>query len=84
MSCTMALGMGQNWDCCRYVVVMGDGDPSNTLQMLGRAGRDRRPGLGLMFLEEKRAGGRNSVRAFDGLTEQTDDDWLDALRITPV
>lgn len=84
MSCTMALGMGQNWDCCRYVVVMGDGDPSNTLQMLGRAGRDRRPGLGLMFLEEKRAGGRNSVRAFDGLTEQTDDDRLDALRITPV
>lgn len=52
--------------------------------MLGRAGRDRRPGLGLMFLEEKRAGGKNSVRAFDGLTEQTDDDWLDALRITPV
>lgn len=85
MSCTMALGMGQNWDCCWYVVVMGDGDPSSTLQMLGRAGRDRRPGLGLMFWEEKRAGGRNSVKEFDGLTLQTDNDRLDAdLRITPV
>lgn len=84
MSCTMALGMGQNWDCCRYVVVLGDGDPSNTLQMLGRAGRDRRPGLGIIFVQKYRAGGKNNIEEYDGLANQTDDDRLDALRITPV
>lgn len=84
MSCTMALGMGQNWNCCRQVIVMGDGDPSNTLQMLGRCGRDGRPGLGIMFVEEKRTAGRNSVADFGGLKVWSDDDRMDALRITPV
>lgn len=84
MSCTMALGMGQNWNCCRQVIVMGDGDPSNTLQMLGQCGRDGRPGLGIMFVEQNRKGGRNSVQDFDHLLTWTDNDRMDALRITPV
>lgn len=82
MACTMALGMGQNWSCCRWVIVLGDGDPADTLQMLGRCGRDQRPGLGIIFLPEDRKGGRNTIEAFDGLEVQSDDDRMDALRKT--
>lgn len=82
MACTMALGMGQNWSCCRWVIVMGDGDPADTLQMLGRCGRDRRPGLGIIFVPESRMGGRNTLEDFDGLTVHSDDDRMDGLRRT--
>ncbi|KNE86899.1 hypothetical protein PSTG_19732, partial [Puccinia striiformis f. sp. tritici PST-78] len=42
-SCTMALGLGQNWTRVRSVIHMGRGDPSAVGQMIGRCGRDGRP-----------------------------------------
>lgn len=82
IACTMALGMGQNWSCCRWVIVMGDGDPSDTFQMLGRCGRDGRPGLGIVFVPENRQGGNNTVESINRLAIQNDDERMDAFRKT--
>jgi superfamily II DNA helicase RecQ len=39
ISCTMALGLGQNWKRVRSVIHFGWGDPVLILQMIGRCGR---------------------------------------------
>ncbi|EGG05678.1 uncharacterized protein MELLADRAFT_87874 [Melampsora larici-populina 98AG31] len=80
----MALGLGQNWTRVRRVIHMGRGDPSCIEQMLGRCGRDGRPGLGVLLVEEKRRGGKNEIKDFDLSKPQSDDDRMDALAITPV
>ncbi|KAI7949093.1 hypothetical protein MJO28_007914, partial [Puccinia striiformis f. sp. tritici] len=54
ISCTMALGLAQNWKRVRRVITMGQGDPSCIGQMMGRCGRDGRPGLAILFKEKKR------------------------------
>ncbi|EFP74574.2 uncharacterized protein PGTG_00530 [Puccinia graminis f. sp. tritici CRL 75-36-700-3] len=84
ISCTMALGMGQNWSRVRCVIQMGRSDPSAICQMIGRAGRDGRPGLAIVYVEPKRTGGKNSVDDFAGCDRQNDEDRMDALAITPV
>lgn len=84
MACTLALGMGQNWSCCREVLIMGRADPSNLNQMGGRCGRDGRPGLVFLFMEETRPKGRNKLEDFVLGAVQTDDDRMDAFAITPV
>ncbi|KNE88330.1 hypothetical protein PSTG_18270, partial [Puccinia striiformis f. sp. tritici PST-78] len=63
-SCTMALGLGQNWTRVRSVIHMGRGDPSAVGQMIGRCGRDGRPGLAIIFVEKTRTGGKNKVSQF--------------------
>ncbi|PLW58321.1 hypothetical protein PCANC_00513 [Puccinia coronata f. sp. avenae] len=85
-SCTMALGMGQNWSRVRSVVHMGRGEPSAVYQMIGRCGRDGRPGLAVLFVEKTRKNGKNKLAYFDAsaLDEQNEDDCMDALAITPV
>ncbi|KAA1115002.1 ATP-dependent DNA helicase sgs1 [Puccinia graminis f. sp. tritici] len=83
ISCTMALGMGQNWSRVRCVIQMGRSDPSAICQMIGRAGRDGRPGLAIVYVEPKRTGGKNSVDDFAGCDRQNDEDRMDALAITP-
>ncbi|KNE90859.1 hypothetical protein PSTG_15725, partial [Puccinia striiformis f. sp. tritici PST-78] len=55
----MALGLGQNWKRVRKVVHMGKGDPASTSQMIGRCGRDGRPGLAVLFVEKTRRKGKN-------------------------
>ncbi|POV94206.1 hypothetical protein PSTT_16976 [Puccinia striiformis] len=60
ISCTMALGLGQNWKKVRRVIQIGRGDPSCIAQMIGRCGRDGRPGLAIMFVEPKRRFGLNT------------------------
>ncbi|EHS63518.1 uncharacterized protein PGTG_21694 [Puccinia graminis f. sp. tritici CRL 75-36-700-3] len=60
----MALGMGQNWSRVRRVIQMGRGDPSAICQMIGRAGRDGRPGLAIMFVEKTRKGGEEQSGGF--------------------
>lgn len=60
MCCTTALGLGQNWTMTRRVIVLGRGDPAAISQMLGRCGRDRRPGLGILMVESTRALGSKS------------------------
>ncbi|OAV88204.1 hypothetical protein PTTG_29115 [Puccinia triticina 1-1 BBBD Race 1] len=84
ISCTMALGLGQNWKWVRMVVHMGRGDPASIVQMVGRAGRDGRPGLAILFVEKIRCNGKNSADDFKEGTTQSDDDRMDALAITPV
>ncbi|PLW42578.1 hypothetical protein PCASD_05306 [Puccinia coronata f. sp. avenae] len=83
-SCTMALGLGQNWKRVRMVTHLGRGDPASIIQMVGRAGRDGRPGLAVLFVEKNRRNGKNSLDAFVTGAPQIDDDQMDALAITPV
>ncbi|EFP74957.1 uncharacterized protein PGTG_01550 [Puccinia graminis f. sp. tritici CRL 75-36-700-3] len=84
ISCTMALGLGQNWKRVRMVTHLGRGDPASISQMFGRCGRDGRQGLAIMFVEKIRRNGKNSVDQFGQGTYQSDLDRLDALAITPV
>jgi superfamily II DNA helicase RecQ len=84
ISATMALGLGQNWKRVRMVAHMGRGDPAQIAQMIGRCGRDGRTGLALMFVEKTRRSGKNSVDQFTRGAEQSDEDRIDALAITPV
>ncbi|KAA1071521.1 ATP-dependent DNA helicase sgs1 [Puccinia graminis f. sp. tritici] len=84
-SSTMALGLGQNWKRVRCVIHMGRGDPSTISQMMGRCGRDGRPGLAILFMERKQKKGKNKVGDFENEKEQhTDDDRMDAYAVTPV
>ncbi|KAA1092514.1 ATP-dependent DNA helicase sgs1 [Puccinia graminis f. sp. tritici] len=84
ISCTMALGMGQNWSRVRMVIPMGRADPSAICQMIGRAGRDGCPGVGIFLVQKIRKGGKNSVEEFDPQVTQGHDDRMDALAVTPV
>ncbi|EHS64105.1 uncharacterized protein PGTG_20806 [Puccinia graminis f. sp. tritici CRL 75-36-700-3] len=84
ISATMALGLGQNWKRVRCVIHMGRGDPANICQMIGRCGRDGKGGLAILFMESNRKGGKNHPTDFTQATQQSDDDRMDALAITPV
>ncbi|KAH9465108.1 hypothetical protein MJO28_006875 [Puccinia striiformis f. sp. tritici] len=84
LSCTLALGMGQNWKLVRQVVHIGRGDPSLICQMVGQCGRDGRPGLAVLFVESNRPKGKNSVADFVPGQKQSDKDRMDALAVTPV
>ncbi|POW21733.1 hypothetical protein PSHT_02101 [Puccinia striiformis] len=84
VSATMALGLGQNWSRVRSVIHMGRGDPAAICQMLGRCGRDGRPGVAIMFVEKTRVGGKNQIHQILDGVEQSDDDRMDGLAITPV
>lgn len=83
MSCTQALGLGQNWTRVRVVFVMGRMNPSDTIQMIGRAGRNGQAGLGIILVEPKRGGtGKNSLAEFEPDKSMSDDDRMDAAAIT--
>ncbi|KNF03377.1 hypothetical protein PSTG_03318 [Puccinia striiformis f. sp. tritici PST-78] len=84
ISCTMALGLGQNWKRVRMVSHVGRGDPANICQMIGRCGRDGNNGLAVMFMEKTRRGGKNHIHQFTRGATQTDLDRMDALAITPL
>lgn len=84
MCCTMALGLGQNWTRVRIVIQMGRADPSVISQMLGRCGRDGRPGLALMLVEPTQKGGKNAMADFANTIIQSNDDRMDALANTTV
>lgn len=72
--CTLALGLGQNWQRVRRVVIVGQQDPCNFIQMSGRCGRDGRRGLGMMLVEHHRVNGKNSISDFQTPTVMSDDD----------
>ncbi|KAA1123854.1 ATP-dependent DNA helicase sgs1 [Puccinia graminis f. sp. tritici] len=84
ISCTMALGLGQNWKRVRRVIHMGRGDPSCICQMMGRCGRDGKPGLAILFMEPKRRFGLNTSEAIAKGDKQSDDVRMDSLALTPV
>ncbi|OAV99443.1 hypothetical protein PTTG_25381 [Puccinia triticina 1-1 BBBD Race 1] len=83
ISCTMALGLGQNWKRVRCVVHVGRGDPSSISQMIGRGGRgENNPGLGIMLVETNRRSGKNKISDFQTPIMQSDDNRMDALATT--
>ncbi|KAA1098752.1 ATP-dependent DNA helicase sgs1 [Puccinia graminis f. sp. tritici] len=84
ISSTMALGLGQNWKRVRRVIHMGRGDPSCINQMIGRCGRDGKPGLAILFVEPKRKFGLNTPEAISKADKQENDTRMDSLAITPV
>jgi superfamily II DNA helicase RecQ len=84
ISCTMALGLGQNWKRVRMVAHVGRGDPAVICQMIGWCGQDGKPGLVVMLVEKNRRGGKNKISQFCCGTNQTNLDQMDALAITPL
>jgi superfamily II DNA helicase RecQ len=84
ISCTMALGLGQNWKRVRAVAHMGRGDPASIGQMIGRCGRDGKPGLAVLFVEKNRPKGKNQVGHFKRDEPQSDLNRMDALAVTPL
>jgi superfamily II DNA helicase RecQ len=84
ISCTMALGLGQNWKRVRSVAHMGRGNPASIGQMIGRCGRDGRPGLAILFVEKSCPKGKNQAAHFKRDERQSDLDRIDALAVTPL
>ncbi|KAA1067813.1 ATP-dependent DNA helicase sgs1 [Puccinia graminis f. sp. tritici] len=82
ISCTMALGLGQNWKRVRMVTHIGRGDPASICQMIGRCGRDGKNGLAVLFVEKTCRNGKNTIDRFTRGAPQTDLDRMDALAIT--
>ena len=80
----MALGLVQNWMCVQYVVHMGQGDPSAICQMIGRCGRDGKTGLAMLFFEKTCTNVKNKISQFKAGVDQSDDNCMDALAVTPV
>lgn len=83
LSCTSALGMGQNWTRVRVVIIMGAMDPAESNQMAGRAGRGTRDGLVIHFVQPTMTPGRNSAEEFKVGPDMADEDRMHALRVTP-
>ncbi|OAV86985.1 hypothetical protein PTTG_29631, partial [Puccinia triticina 1-1 BBBD Race 1] len=84
ISCTMALGLGQNWKRVQLVVHVGQGDPASICQMIGCCGRGGSNGLAILFVEPNYRSGKNRVEEFTTPTQQTNDERMDALAITPI
>ncbi|OAV87737.1 hypothetical protein PTTG_29303 [Puccinia triticina 1-1 BBBD Race 1] len=84
ISCTMALGLGQNWKRVQRVIHMGRGDPSCISQMIGRCGRDGKQVLAIIFVEKKQKFGLNTPEAIKNADKKANDTRMDALAITPV
>ncbi|KAH9806823.1 hypothetical protein DFH28DRAFT_919178 [Melampsora americana] len=84
ITCTLALGLGQNWTRVRQVIQMGRVDAAAVSQIIGRCGRNGNQGLAVFYVEKYQNKGKNSVSDFDGLTKFTDDDLMDGLAVTPV
>lgn len=84
MACTSALGLGQNWTHTRIVVQLGRSGVPEVTQVVGRVGRNKKPGLAVLYFEENRKGGSNSVEDLIDLNEQTDEQMMDALNCTHI
>lgn len=84
MSCTNALGLGQDWPTVMQVVVLGRMGLPELAQLFGRCGRGGSPGLAIHFVEKTRKSGVNSVVDLNDRKEMSDDDLMDAFAITPI
>lgn len=86
ISCTSALGLGQNWTKLQQVIQLGRAGVPEAAQVVGRVGQSKQPGLAIIYVEQKRRGGLNSIAEFDSLDPKklNDDHLMDALAVTPI
>lgn len=83
-SCTSALGLGQNWQRVRMVVIMGAMDPSESNQMGGRAGRGKQgSGLVIIFVQRTMPGCANAIEEIEVSEYMNNEDRMTAFRLTP-
>ncbi|KAH9825128.1 hypothetical protein DFH28DRAFT_1117295 [Melampsora americana] len=84
-TCTTALGLGQDWRRVRRVIVVGQSDPTEVLQMAGRAGRDGRPAVAFLVVDQAVAKKKISSKyPSSDKMDVSDDDRMHAMSITPV
>lgn len=76
MFCT---GLGQNWTRVWIVIKMVRADPSVIFKMLGRCGRDERPGLAMVLVEQNIKKVKNYIEDFGNTIIQKNGDWIDTL-----
>lgn len=84
MTCTNALGMGQNWPGIRRVIIVGMLDPLEVLQMAGRGGRDGRPAVAFLLVEDLSRSEQDSLDSVPDPTSQNNDHRMFAMTITGV
>lgn len=83
LSCTSALGLGQNWTRVKICIIMGAMDPAESNQMAGRVGRDGKEGLVIHLVQPSMTPGKNSPADIEVSTNTNDEDRMHALRVTP-
>lgn len=84
MTCTNALGLGQNWTRVRRVIIMGQLDPMEVLQMAGRGGRDGRPSIAFLIVNHVAQTDCNALWSLRDQTEQDNDQQMHAMSVTDV
>ncbi|KNZ60871.1 hypothetical protein VP01_148g18 [Puccinia sorghi] len=82
--CIIALGMGQIWLGARHLIHVGCGDPWAIFQMMGQCGWDGCAGLAILFVKKNRVNGKNKLSNFTSGVEQSNDNHMDTLAITPL
>ncbi|KAH9807948.1 hypothetical protein DFH28DRAFT_1137505 [Melampsora americana] len=84
MTCTNALGLGQNWTRVRRVIIMGQLDPMKVLQMTGRGGRDGRPSVAFLIANPPSKTDMESLMVLPHQTQQDNDHNMHAMSMTEV
>lgn len=84
MTCTNALGLGQNWTRVRRVIVMGQLDPMEVLQMAGQGGRDGQPSVAFLIVNHVAQTEAQKLLSLHDQTDQDDDQHMVAMSITDV
>lgn len=84
MTCTNALGLGQNWTRVRRVLIVGELDPMEVLQMAGRGGRDGRPVVAFLLVNPLSSELEGEITRLPNQSDQNDDHRMHAMMITKV
>lgn len=84
MTCTNALGLGQNWSRVRRVIILGEVDPLEVLQMAGRGGRDGRPAVAFLLVNPLSSELQVELNQLPDISEQNDDHRMHAMMVTTV
>lgn len=84
MTCTNALGLGQNWTRVRRVFIVGEVDPMEVLQMAGQGGRDSRPAVAFLLVHPLSSEQEGELTGLPDQSKQNDDHRMHAMMITKV
>ncbi|KAH9821690.1 hypothetical protein DFH28DRAFT_1217571 [Melampsora americana] len=84
MSCTNALGLGQDWPSVMEVIVMGRMGLPELAQLFGRCGRGSSPGPAIHFVKENQPKGLNRVDEVNDYSLMSDDNLMDTFSFTPI